>query len=299
MSGKENLSLATIISNQATVNYRFGTTTAEATSNVATTSLEYPLSIEKASLSRTYRIGDNLTYIITVVNNGNNALESVSVVDDLGTFVLNGNEITPLDFSGEAYLYVNGILRSEITPVIEDNGIVFEIEDIPANSNAQIIYQARVNDFACFEAGGAITNTSTAVNNCDCICDGTSEASNTVVAEEYAEVRIIKSVCPNPVICGEELTFVFDIYNYGNVEATNVVLRDTFVPPLENISVRIDGNEVAESDYSYTNGVLILPDASGDEITIPAAECTRDPATGVVSRVPGSIRITISGVAEI
>ncbi len=287
--------MATIISNQATISYRFGARSATAVSNVASTALNSPLCIEKTSLSETFRIGQNLTYIITITNNSNTDSSDISVFDDLGSFMENGSEITPLTFSGSAQLFINGRFDSVLTADASENGVIFEIDSIPANGNAQIIYLASVNRFASGESGTEITNTAEAVDECDCPCDDSANDSFTVTAEEYADVRITKTICPNPVVCGGEVRFVFDVCNYGNIDATEVILNDTFIPPLDDISVYIDGVLIPEGDYDYDDGVLTLPNESGDEITVPAAEFARNASTGVVTVTPGKIQIAVTG----
>ncbi len=287
--------MATIITNRATVNYNFGTTAAVAVSNVTSTVLNGTLSIEKSSLTNSYRVGQDLTYIITVRNNGGTASRDVSVIDDLGTFNENGNDITPLTYIGTAQLFVNGAFLSNLEAIVGDESVLFEIPSIPAGGTAQIIYRVRVNEYACSNEGATITNTACAEYLCNCPCEGSVCDSFTVSVDEYAELRVIKTACPNPVVCGEKLTYVIDIYNYGNIAATGVVITDVFDPALEDITVRVNGEIIPEIDYRYVDGVLTLPDSSGDEITVPAAECIRDGETGEISVTPGRITVTVSG----
>lgn len=287
--------MATIISNQATLNYRYGTSNASAVSNIVTAPIGTQLSIEKTSLTETYRIGQDITYVISVSNNGGTVTGDITVFDDLGSFTFNGNEYTPLTYLGPAQLFVNGVFESDIEPYFNENGIIFELEGLDAEANLQIIYRARVNEFANGEQESSITNTVTVENNCFCPCDEPTTDSAIIVSENFADVRIVKSVCPNPIICGEELTFSFEISNYGNIEAREIVLTDTFVPLLNDITVRINGNVIPESDYDYNNGVLTLPNENGDEIIIPAAEFQRNPTTGVVTVTPSKIIISVSG----
>lgn len=287
--------MATIITNRATVNYNYGTSAAVAVSNVTSTVLNGVLSIEKTSLSDNYRIGQELTYIITVSNNGASLAEDITVVDDLGSYQVNGSYITPLTFIGNAQLFINGVFDSILMPTAGENSIIFDIPSIPAGGNAQIIYQARVNEFANGEAGSEITNTACADFDCGCPCNEPICDSYTVTANEFAELRIVKSVCPNPVVCGETLTYVIDIYNYGNIAATDVVITDTFDPALSDLAVRVDGVIIPETDYNYVGGVLTLPNAAGDEITVPAATFAQDPTTGVVTVTPGRIQVIVTG----
>ncbi len=288
--------MATIITNQATLNYRYGTATATAVSNVATSVLNQILEITKDSLNSTYRIGQTVTYIITVTNNGSNESQPVTVVDDLGTYAINGNDVTPLTYNGPAQLFINGVLESVLTPEIEEGSVTFNIPAIPAGGNAQIIYLATVNEFASGASGSQITNTATADSDCDCPCDEAVSDSNTITAEEFADVRIVKSVCPNPAVCDGELTYTFDIFNYGNIAATEVVLTDTFIPPLTDIEVYVNGTLIPEDDYSYINGTLTLPDEDSDlEISVPAASFAVDDETGNITLVPGQIQIIVRG----
>lgn len=287
--------MATIITNRATVNYRFGTSTASAVSNVTSTILNGILDINKTSLSEQYRIGQEVTYIITLTNNGDSVSEDITVVDNLGTYAFNGTNVTPLTYIGPAQLFINGVFDTVLTPTVNAASVVFDINSIPAGGSAQIIYIVRVNSFANSTVGSVITNTATADNDCGCPCDEPVSDSYTITAEEFADLRIVKSVCPNPVICGGELTYVIDLYNYGNIPATEVVLTDTFDPALADLSVTVDGVTVPESDYTYINGTLTLPDGDGNEIIVPAAEFVRNPATGAYEAVPGHVQIVVSG----
>ena len=285
--------MATIIRNQATLNYRYGTATASTMSNVTSTVLGSGLTISKTSLTEEYRVGQNVTYIISITNMGS-ATGGVTVRDNLGTYTLSGNEYTPLTYVGPARLFINGVFDSVITPTSGTGNVTFEIPSIPAGGNAQILYQARVNEYASGESDATITNTVTA--DCNCPCDVPVTDSHTITTEDYADVRIVKSVCPNPVICEEEITYIFDIYNYGNIPATEVVLTDTFTPPLTDITVTLDGVVIPETEYSYVNGVLALPATDSEfEITVPAATFARNPQTGSYVVTPGHIQIIVTG----
>lgn len=288
--------MATIITNRASVNYNFGTSTASAVSNTTSTTLNGALNIQKTALSDNYRIGQDITYIISIENNGTTAAEDITVTDDLGTYTLGGNEYTPLTFLGNAQLFINGVFYSVLTPDLSESNIVFDISSIPENGNAQIIYSARVNEFANGSSESVVKNTATADFVCECPCNEPVSDSNTITADAFAELRLVKSVCPNPVICGEELTYIIDVYNYGNIPATNVVLTDTFMPALADIVVTVNGAVIPESDYSYVGGILTLPNQSGEtELSVPAATFSQNASTGIFEVIPGQLQITITG----
>ncbi len=285
--------MATIITNQATLNYKYGSVSASTVSNITSAVFGSSLDIDKTSLNESYRVGQSVTYIISLENSGS-ALDDITVSDNLGSYTFNGRILTPLTYTGPARLFVNGVFVSELTPEIEANEISFFIDNLPANSNAQIVYQATPNQYARRCCGDSITNTAT--SECDCPCNIPASASYTLCADCFADVRIVKSVCPNPVICGEEITYIFDISNYGNIPATDVVLTDTFNPPLTDIIVSLNGTPLSQSDYSYINGTLTIPSANSSlDLTVPAATCVQNPQTGEITVVPGNIQIVVSG----
>ena len=85
------------------------------------------------------------------------------------------------------------------------------------------------------------------------------------------------------------------IYNYGNVEAENVVLSDTFNPAPTNITVSRDGTVLIGTDYTYIDGTLRVPATDSVNITVPAATFVRDPETCIVSVEPGVVEYVIRG----
>lgn len=288
--------MATIITNQAMLNYRYGTARSSTVSNVVRAVLNGPLSISKTAMSESYRIGQNITFMITVTNNRTAEAENISVADTLGTFEIDGINVTPLTYIGPARLFINGGAETNITPIIGADNIVFSIPSIPAGGNARIIYVVRVNNFAEQEADSTITNTATADFDCGCPCTEAVSDSSTITAEEYADVRIVKSICPNPVVCGDDVAFSFELYNYGNMAATEVVLTDRFDPALSDIQVFVDGVLIPSEYYNYINGVLRLPALDSEfGITIPAATFERD-ESGNITVIPGNIRIVVRGV---
>ena len=122
------------------------------------------------------------------------------------------------------------------------------------------------------------------------------QKDNTVVVERYGEVTITKSMIPSNVVDGEPMTYTFVINNYGNTEATDIVLTDSFDPAPDNITVQVNGVVIPATDYEYVNGVLTLPTAPGTtELSLPPATITQDLATGEGTIVPSSLTVTVTG----
>ena len=151
-----------------------------------------------------------------------------------------------------------------------------------------------INNFAPITEGGEITNTvtATAAGNNTPVSD-----SNTITADSFADVTITKTMAPSDVSEGDALTYTFVISNYGNAEATDIVLTDAFDPAPQNITVQVNGTVVPTTDYEYANGVLTLPTTPGaTELSLPPATITQDPATGEVIVTPSTLTVTVTGI---
>ena len=286
--------MASTITNQASLTYQYGTSTASALSNIASTLLLDALTVTKSSLTESYRPEDEITYIITVANTGAATLSDLVVTDDLGSYSIPGPlSVTPLDYVGPARLYVNGQYVSELTATTAAGSVSFTIPSLAAGANATILYLACVNAYAPQRSGDSITNTASFR------ADGLNEdasASYTINAEAYADLRLIKAMSPNPVQDGGLITYTFTLYNYGNTEATGVILTDAFSPAPSNLSVSVDGASVPASAYSYEGGLFTLPASGASEsITVPAATYTQDASTGLISADPGVVSIVVTG----
>ncbi|MBE6560653.1 MAG: DUF11 domain-containing protein [Ruminococcaceae bacterium] len=277
-----------IITNQASIRYRYGETDATALSNIATASLAQPLRVDKSSLESVYRAGDELTYILTVTNGGTTALTNVTLQDTLGTFTAGMEQITPLAFVPDALLFIDGANNGVITPAITDNSITFTIPSLPGQSSALIVYKVTPTGFAPLAEDAQITNTVTA--SADGIAESVTD-SLTVTADSYADVNIFKSMTTD----GDTITYTFDITNSGNAPAEDIVLTDAFDPAPASITVIVNGTVFPATDYTYAGGVLTLPNTTGDALTLPPATITTDPVTGEVTLTPSSLTITVVG----
>ncbi|MBR0454482.1 MAG: DUF11 domain-containing protein [Clostridia bacterium] len=282
------------IENFATVSYTSGGVLETKVSNLAEIGLESAVNLSKTALGDTYGEDSVITYILSITNTSASAIAKVSITDDLGSFVFGAMELTPLEYTAPALLLIDG--QDVSAQLTVDNttagSLVFSFPSLPAGATANIVYRATVNEYAPLDLNSAIVNTATLTSDSDC-ADGT--ASATVTAASAANVSVFKQMAPNPVVCGDVVTYTIRIYNYGNIPAENVVLTDTFNPAPDTITVSKDGVVLGGSEYSYVGGTLITPVGTGTPVSVPAATFTRDAITGMVSVTPGMVEYVITG----
>ena len=282
------------IENFATVSYTSGGITETKISNIAEISVESAIGFTKTSLGNTYTDDSILTYILTVTNSSGIGIIGSTITDNLGTYVFAATELTPLEYVSPAVLLINGqdVSAQLVVDSSVPGSLTFTLPTIPAGATANIIYNAQVNDYAPLAVDSTITNTSTFESNSEC---ADTSASATVSVANSANISIIKQMCPNPVLCGDTITYTIKIYNYGNTAAENVILTDDFNPAPANITVSRDGVLLLGTDYTYIDGTLTVPSSSASPVTVPPATFTQDPITGLITITPGVVEYTITG----
>lgn len=278
--------------NQATLSYNNTVTN----SNIVTGELLEVLSAEKSALDTEYGTGDTVTYIINLVNSGNTAFTGATVSDNLGTYAFDADtDVTPLTYvDGSARYFVNGVLQPNPAAQTADQSLEFTDLTIPANSNAMIIYEARVNNFAPLGENAQVNNTATLT------APGLTNpvtADFAVTASQEPQLSITKAVSPTAVAENGQLTYTFVIRNTGSVPAAeddNIVVSDTFNPVLSNIAVTLDGAALTPDEYAYDENTGAFSTTAG-RINVPAATYTQDAATGEFLTNPGTATLTVTG----
>ena len=285
---REKIKMATFY-NQASLSYAGQVTN----SNVTEGEILDAFSITKTAINRSYCPGGSLAYVITLTNTGLEAATNVTVTDNLGAYTTAaGITVTPLEYNdGSLLYYQNGVLAAGATvtpgPPLLISGIT-----VPAGGTVTLIYSATANAFAPLESGSSITNTATS-SGC-----GEASATATVTVRDGVELTIAKTICPDSVNCGGEITYTFIIQNTGNIPVVatdNLTVSDTFTHPLANISVTLNGNTLAEgTGYSYDTVTGEFRTLDG-AVAVPAATFSTDPTNGVVTVTPGVAVITVKG----
>lgn len=263
-------------------------------SNVAVGEILEVLSATKTAVVESYTNDGTVTYVVQLVNTGDIALTGLSVSDNLGAYAFGTQTLVPLDYvDGSVRYFTNGVLQAAPT-VTAGPPLVVSGLSVPANGTATLIYEARVNEFAPLGTDGAIVNEATVSGG------GITPvtATETVTAEEDANLSITKAISPVPVVENGRLTYTFTIQNTGNeaVETgDDAVITDTFDPILTDLVVTFNGVTWTEGvNYNYNPTTGLFSTIPG-QVTVPAATFTQDETTGAFTVTPGTSVLTVVG----
>lgn len=280
--------------NQAALSYR----NRVRYSNLTTGQIADALTVAKEALTDTYGPEDDVTYVVTLTNNGTAAITGLTVTDDLGGYDFDGGTLWPLSYvAGSLRYFVNGAVQPAPTvvagPPLSVSGV-----SVPAGGNATLVYEAAVTEYASPAQDGSITNTVT-VNGAGLTTPVI--ASATVTSENGPELSIAKALSPETVGADRQVVYTFTIENQGNAATSaedNVIVTDTFDPALSNIAVTLNGAPLVQAgNYTYDESTGAFATVAG-AIAVPAAAFTQDPTTGVYTAEPGEAVLTVTGTIQ-
>lgn len=280
--------------NQATLTYSGGT----AASNIVTGELVEAISAIKTATTDTYREGESVTYVISLINASDAPSSALTVTDDLGAYEFDGNTVYPLVYREDsAQLFIDGV-PSDAFSVIDTQPLTVTGITVPANGDAILVYTADVTEFAPPVADGEIVNTAT-VTGAGITTPIT--ATETVTSESGALLSITKEISPSTITPNEPLTYTITVTNSGNedvVATDDLTVRDVFDPILDITSVTLNGEELTEGDdYTYNEATGEFETVPG-RITVPAATFTVDPETGAFVPTAGEAVLVVTGTVR-
>ncbi len=204
----------------------------DSTNNTASASVYVggaDLSITKtiAGGAATANEGDTVSYVLTAINNGPNAVTGVQVSDMLPAGVTWSS-----DTSGGSYDPVAGL---------------WSVGNLASGGTASITISVTVD---AGTAGSTITNTaSIGSSSGQQDPDTTNNSASSAFSVSYANLAVTKTV-DNPVPAdGATVTFTLQITNLGNTTATNIQATDYFPSQLDTVT---DGG--GDGTWVYTAG---------------------------------------------
>lgn len=279
-----------VFTNQAQLSYNDIVTN----SNIAVGEILEVLSVTKTAVVDTYTADDTVTYVIQLINSGATPLTGLTLTDNAGAYTFNETALVPLTYvDGSVKYFTDGVLQP--APVVTPGtDIVISGISVPANGTATVVYETSVNQFAPLGTDATVVNEVTVSGG------GITSvtATETITAEDGAELSITKSVSPVPVAENGRLTYTFTIQNTGNQPVTvadNAVITDLFDPILSDLVVNFNGTAWTEPDnYTYDAATGSFATVAG-QVTVPAATYAQDPTTGVWTVTPGTSTLVVTG----
>ena len=284
--------MPTTIYNQAQLSYNDNVIR----SNTVSAMLVETVSATKTPINQTYGSGDRVTYVVNLTNSGTAPFTGLTVTDNLGEFSpasIAPATVRPLTYvPGTATYFINGAFAMRPT-VTSTAPLTVTGLNLPGNSNAALVYEADVNEFAPLDTDGEINNVAVVTGA------GITEpipAAAQITASDEPRLSITKSVMPSIIPENGRITYTFTIENMGNAEAADTVyVSDTFTPILTDVTVSLNGTPLVNpTEVTYDPDTGVLETVPG-VITVPAATFAEDPTTGATIVTPGSVTLTVSG----
>ncbi len=131
-------------------------------------------------------------------------------------------------------------------------------------------------------AAGIISNTATVTSTTPDPnpSNNISTVDVEVLAPVVADVSVVKTASPHPVMAGELLTYTINVTNFGPSSAENVVLTDVISPEITGAEFSTNGGET----FSPWPGTLNIGTLSaGETRTILIRGIVSPTATGIIS----------------
>ncbi|WP_053956604.1 DUF7507 domain-containing protein [Inediibacterium massiliense] len=210
--------------------------------------------------------GNQAIYTITVSNAGPSDATNVVLTDVIPACILNP------EFSIDG-----GVTFSPwVSP--------YNIGTIVAGGTVTILIRGTV-DPSCT---GTITNTATVSS--DTLDPDPTNNTSTIVTQinTSADVSVVKTVSPDPVVAGEEATYTIEVSNAGPSDALNVILTDVIPACILNPEFSIDGGVTWSPWVSPYNIGTMVP---GGTVTILIRGTVDPSCTGTITntaRVDGT-----------
>jgi len=248
--------------NNATLSYTYaGGGTQQTQSNDVITTMQdvFSLTVRKTASPETYRVGENIAYLVQVTNTGSLPLTTVVLADDLA----NGQ----LSYVPGSAQLVDDAIVTALTPTTTDPLAFALPQPLAVGETVTLVYLSRVSD-ALTTPLPDITNTVTgSAAGADAVSD-----SATITAEQYASLSIVKAADRSEVAPGDTLNYSLTITNSGTLPAESVYIEDVLpanIASVDAVYLSVDGGpETASTNYSYdpTTRLFVLPSTGTQSI---------------------------------
>lgn len=262
--------------NNASLSYSYeGGSLQQTTSNDVVTSMQdvYSMTLTKTASPASYRVGENLAYILQLKNTGSLPLNAVLLTDDLASGDL---QYVP----GSARL-ISDTAVTVLTPTATDPLSLTLPAAVAVGETVTVAYLAQPKT-SLGSPLPDLTNTVTAT------ATGAESvtAAATVTPEQYAALRIVKAADQSVVSPGDTLNYTLTITNSGTLPANSLNVQDTLPANIASVdAVYLSQNgdtETITTDYSY--------DASTRLFNLPSTGTQSVPAGGsLIIRIQATV----------
>jgi uncharacterized repeat protein (TIGR01451 family) len=168
-----------------------------------------------------------------------------------------------------------------VTPAVGGTGTITCTDGsnlaVNGTANFTLVLQVAASTTSGTSIAEAVT--ASASNVIPGLTSNTATATVVVASATSADVAIIKTATPNPVLQGDNLTYTLTVTNNGPASATNVTAADTLPSAVTYLSVNTNVGTCSESGGTVTCLLGTMANASTATITI----LTLAGAPGVVS----------------
>lgn len=171
------------------------------------------LEVTNTASAATYNAGQNVTYTLTVTNNGPAQADNVVVTDDVPNFLtFTAQNVTATGGTVTVTSNSSGELQVNYPNIPSGQSRTITLVALAAASQAAA---TGVNNVATVTGVGQDSDTA---NNSD---------TSTFDLDRLAVLQLTKSDTPDPVLVGQALSYQIVVTNAGPSTATNVQVRDT------------------------------------------------------------------------
>ena len=251
---------------------------------------EYGVTATKTTLTRTFRPGENITFLTRVQNTGQGPLYNLTIAESLGA----DNAPENLVYQADSAVVFVGEVPTAVAPEADGNKLTFRIPGaVTSQQTVLIVYCARVNP-ALNITTGTLSGTSAVTANSGSengpLVQPAAAAEATVALAQYADLAVTKAVDKQNVSRGDALTYTFTLLNTGSQPSVLTdTLPDGFIPSL--VTASVGGVTTVYTDDMYEldpeTNTLTVP-SGGAALSVPAATISG----------PGTAEITVCGVVE-
>ncbi|WIV12926.1 SdrD B-like domain-containing protein [Proteiniborus sp. MB09-C3] len=218
------------------------------------------ISVIKTANPNPVNAGEMLIYTINVSNAGPSDAQNVALTDTIPPEIINP------EFSIDGGVTWNTWVGN------------YDVGTLPSGAFTTILIRGTVNP----SATGTISNTAnvTSTTPDPNPNNNTFTAITTIGAAELADISVVKSASPNPVMPRRTLVYTINVSNAGPSDAQNVVLTDAIPSKILRAQFSTDGGATWRP-WTGSYNIGTLPSGASRTILIRGTVCAS--ATGTIS----------------